>query len=818
MTKACSCKVRSRRMIVSLIMALAFFLQYVPAPAVSAEELHLEVSSFAELQTALSSAAAGSEIYAVLLNDIDFGSEDLLIDQGKKLYLSGDAEIRFSNKDQDCGGFVVEGEGSLLSLGKADEENKLVLRNPDRDNKKPSAKPMIRVKKAALEMHKGAVLQDYMTSADGVVILEEGAEAKLEEAVLQNLDRGDPAAEAVTEFQGSVLTVLKGSLSLKKVKLLSNNTFRDKEAEKENRAAVYLAGKDCRAEAEDCVFEKNGNPYAKGGVFWIGEEAELKQKKCSYKEGKADEGGALYSKGKVRSEYAVYEGGSVTNAGGAVYSEGEYTGLHETFLKNTAGTNGGAVYSSNILKLSQSEKISENKANNGGALYLTKDEGKEGRAELQDVVLEKNAAEQSGGAVYLHDGALLLKNTMMQANHCAFYGGALCARGTLQLDTQVKIKDNFAKADEESQLPGNVYLEEGAKIELKAKLSEDAVGVDSYNRDEPFTTNFAEFHNQPEDAPKYFSADAYSQRVTVNDEGECVYAGDAVTVVYELNKALENPQELKMPEAVKIKMAEDPEESEEIPLPELSTEQDFVWYSYKTEAEVPAGSKPNDYEENRLLRLYPYWQESSETTTAPEPTTAPEGTTEAEGTSAGPPTAAEPTTAAPTPVPTPTAAPTPVPTTAAPTPEPTPTAEASPEPTPTPEPTAEPTSTPEETTLPTTAEPTPTPEATTMETTPPETIRITLPKQTLYPLMTAGESTEETTTEPGAELTTTLQLTQREQETRETAKKYEDNVMMSRAKIIVPILLKVFLGIFIAGLIGVVVLLIVMRYRNRRDR
>ncbi len=837
------------------------------APELAAEGYEYTAESIEELQNAVNDPPAGAEVTITLLEDIDMTAEDLVISDDKQVtIIAQDYHINFSNKDGACGGIVVSGAGTYLELAgdETAEDFGLKLQNPDKDQAHPSAKAMLTVKGGTVKIGKGVVFSDYITSADGAVVVKDKGSISSSETVFTGLDRSEPGEEAVLDSSGSVLTVFDGTLNLNDCSFSSNNSYRPDAAESSAVGPIYLHGAGSSLQASNCSFSQNGNSMSKGGVIYAGHEASAELENCVFSDNQADEGGAIYSAGaRIESFNNTYSENKAVNAGGAVRSGGTFISQQDSFRKNEAGTNGGAVYSESTLLIARAYAIAENKASNGGALYLTGAEGTNPDMRISELRIENNEAEQSGGGIMLLGGDLVLDELELMHNRCQDEGAGVYAAETFRLVRNVRIKDNAARVGSSAEHANNLFLAQKARVILLRDLGESAIGVHSEAADRPFTKDFAEFHD-PETITDYFTADAYGMRVLSSETGEGIYEGDVVTVLYVKNEKEEGP-EVELPPAVKVAYDEDPAASGEIPLPELSASGFYLagWKNAADDETVEAGTKVNALERDRLIRLYPFWTTEAppETTqpaeTTPAGTTEPAGTTQPSGSSSGT-TAMLPTSSAPptetavpttlpqttTAVPTTTEAPTtttapaattatpttttaastttaatttavPTATTAAPSTTAAPTTTtAAPTPSPTPAPTPETTTTTAEITT-STALTTSTTTAAPSETTSYETIRITLPKQSQYfPMMTTNEKTSESSSDMTSTRPSLSELPSSEAD-ENTAASTEESRIISRAKMIVPVLLKIMIGVLAAGLIALIILMIVMK--RRRD-
>ena len=194
-----------------------------------------------------------------------------------------------------------------------------------------------------------------------------------------------------------------------------------------------------------CHFENNTalEKVSKGGALTVrafSHEGYARIKNCSFVKNRAYNGGALavlLHERDVTFEVSISDSSFKNNiakyhAGGAIYAENIYmTNNNSIPIKNTnfeknEANSGGAILGFNFwVLLEDNVTIRENTAYYGGGVCLL---GGGMTFRGSDIVLERNYAKHSGGALYLHSSAWLYPNgthTLVENNTANLRGGAM---------------------------------------------------------------------------------------------------------------------------------------------------------------------------------------------------------------------------------------------------------------------------------------------------------------------------------------------------------------------------------------------------------
>ncbi|MBR5244094.1 MAG: hypothetical protein IKW13_07660, partial [Thermoguttaceae bacterium] len=122
-------------------------------------------------------------------------------------------------------------------------------------------------------------------------------------------------------------------------------------------------------------------------------------------------GGAIYSVGSLAIKNATFEGNVSKYFGGAIYVKDGSASIDSSVFEGNKAQYGGAVATNVALKVANSI-FTENIGTLGGALYAW---GPNASIEATQSTLIANVAEQ-GGAIYVRDAALTLKNSIVATN------------------------------------------------------------------------------------------------------------------------------------------------------------------------------------------------------------------------------------------------------------------------------------------------------------------------------------------------------------------------------------------------------------------
>ena len=290
---------------------------------------------------------------------------------------------------------------------------------------------------------------------------------------------------------GSAFYSSQGNIVLKNLRIYNGyNDHTDK------GGGIYIEGS-AKFYLENCTFENNfADDY--GGAIYNGNNNDLNLVNCVFRNNKADDddGGAIYSKGRVNVENCIFVGNCACVDGGAIFCKNDVNIISSSFVGNRAAgarssqCYGGAVRSLNSVSVDNSTFIVNFAADYGGAVYaknvnVVKNCGESffisnsvgdnqgGAIYAVDVVVIINAhlvgnfADESGGAIHCPNNVYCysclfksnyVKSTPMHSN----LGGAICAdRAYIDNSTFVEnwLDENRRQAD-----GGAVYAEHGIVI------------------------------------------------------------------------------------------------------------------------------------------------------------------------------------------------------------------------------------------------------------------------------------------------------------------------------------------------------------------
>lgn len=133
---------------------------------------------------------------------------------------------------------------------------------------------------------------------------------------------------------------------------------------------------------DQSYFDRN-TAGANGGAIQFSERGQGSVTYSEFVYNKAQNGGAIYTKGivdsianSIFSNNSAVNGGAIYSAYNGVFNNDDYL-INNTFTANSAITNGGALYidltaneNSNKALLLKNSQFIENKAGKGGAIYL----------------------------------------------------------------------------------------------------------------------------------------------------------------------------------------------------------------------------------------------------------------------------------------------------------------------------------------------------------------------------------------------------------------------------------------------------------------
>jgi predicted outer membrane repeat protein len=169
----------------------------------------------------------------------------------------------------------------------------------------------------------------------------------------------------------------------------------------------------------DCVFQVNGDPTEHGGAIYCNATATstLTVRNCQFIENRAVGGGAIDSGGSTLVvESSTFTRNAAMNWGGAIYGSGDMTITSSIFQGNTAYYSGTIDASSATVRITNSLFAGNEAGTNGmgGALTLTS-----ASAIVTNCTFGGNRSGNAGGAFWLEDSSLELRNTLSWGNSAA---------------------------------------------------------------------------------------------------------------------------------------------------------------------------------------------------------------------------------------------------------------------------------------------------------------------------------------------------------------------------------------------------------------
>ena len=179
-----------------------------------------------------------------------------------------------------------------------------------------------------------------------------------------------------------------------------------------------------------------------------------------------DDGGGIYSSGKLTLTHSIISGNSGAYYGGGLYNNaGTLTLTHSIISGNSGAYYGGGLYNdAGTLTLTHSTVRGNSATYAGGGLYSS------GTLTLTHSTVRGNSAAYYGGGLYGY-GTLTLTHSTVRGNSAAYGGGLNTNYGTLTL-THSTISDNIAAA-------GGGLHQSGGRLTLTASLvAQNADGGD----------------------------------------------------------------------------------------------------------------------------------------------------------------------------------------------------------------------------------------------------------------------------------------------------------------------------------------------------
>lgn len=256
---------------------------------------------------------------------------------------------------------------------------------------------------------------------------------------------------------------------------LANGTIEN--AASENGGAIYL--KYGNLTIVNTTFVNCSAKYSGGAVY--SSDANTTIDRITVKNGKALNGGALFTSGKLTVSNSTFENATATtggaiytytrdnvnianstfskcngNTGGAIYAYYNTLNVDNCSFTDNKGDNGGAIYATGTLKAANSKFINNQATNYGGAIY-----GSGAAIDLKGCELKGNGA-NSGGAIYAADASsIIIANSNLTDNTAKKYsGGAIYATGL----TDIEIENSDISRNSAANNGGGICLDGDARL------------------------------------------------------------------------------------------------------------------------------------------------------------------------------------------------------------------------------------------------------------------------------------------------------------------------------------------------------------------
>mgnify|MGYP003293659087 CR=1 FL=1 len=177
--------------------------------------------------------------------------------------------------------------------------------------------------------------------------------------------------------------------------------------------------------AKDSKFKSN-RADNDGGAIWVDGDVSLNNCLFDFNTVSTDDGGAIYSNGKVNVCGSEFLDNHANCKGGAFVSHGKATVKDCSFNKNqvrktsVCNDDGGAIYSYDSVDVYNSKFINNWAYDYGGAIWSDKG------VNLDTCLFSNNSVEDNdGGAVYSNAGGVNIINSNFTNNKAYDYGGAI---------------------------------------------------------------------------------------------------------------------------------------------------------------------------------------------------------------------------------------------------------------------------------------------------------------------------------------------------------------------------------------------------------
>ncbi|MFH1879723.1 MAG: hypothetical protein ABIK64_02890 [Bacillota bacterium] len=165
----------------------------------------------------------------------------------------------------------------------------------------------------------------------------------------------------------------------------------------------------------------------------------------------AEFGGAIYAQtaNVTISGDVSLQGNKANVSGGGVYAHEGAVGILGGTLTQNSAMYGGCVYADSGNIMMSGGRAIDNTADFGAVLYLTG-----GDVSISGGILRDNTANTSGGAVYAHEGAVMIAGGNIKKNQAMYGGGVLAASGAITMTAGVVFGNT-------AQYGGGIYTVDG---------------------------------------------------------------------------------------------------------------------------------------------------------------------------------------------------------------------------------------------------------------------------------------------------------------------------------------------------------------------
>ncbi len=277
-------------------------------------------------------------------------------------------------------------------------------------------------------------------------------------------------ADSVTEIQ------LNAQISINKNLTITGNTNIDGDAVTTiiaaNNQRVFSIGYGAEVELDNLIMTGKGTYSSNGGVIWGDGNSTLTLINSTVQNGKASEGGGIWSYGSINlTNSTIANNGSENTAkGGGIFLLGALTVKDSTFTGNTAKS-GGAIYGyGDGAKISIAGSTFESNkatAGDGGAIYGMNKLTVTGSVFGSATENGKGNSARNGGAIYASNGSYTLEitNSKFYGNEATTdHGGAIYGSGAITVTDGI-FDGNIANGNGGAIRGGSTLMMESSTIQ-----------------------------------------------------------------------------------------------------------------------------------------------------------------------------------------------------------------------------------------------------------------------------------------------------------------------------------------------------------------